>query len=196
MHVLKIGIVSLCAAGCWACGPKTPLPKQPQTGTQVSQPTQAKALPAGISAGDLCAGKPENSACWIEVVNRPGCFVWTVAAGADETVTWDGECKQGIAQGMGTQVWRWGGDQPGGAVDKGTLVDGRPQGNWVVRDQNGDEEEGPYVDGKRQGPFVIRWANGSTGEGSMVDDEMHGDWVVRHADGKVETHHYVNGERR
>ena len=32
--------------------------------------------PAGISAGQTCAGNPRTAACWMELADQPGCYVW------------------------------------------------------------------------------------------------------------------------
>jgi hypothetical protein len=160
----------------------------------LSTAAQERVLPARIEAGQTCAGKPENTACWKEFDNRPGCFFWNPVLGKDETVTWVGECKDGIAQGHGTLTFVWDGDHR--AVDEGMLIDGKQQGRWILRVGNGDVEEGLYKDGKRAGRWVIHWADGSVGEGAMIGDDMEGEWVVRMADGTVEKRRYVKGVRR
>lgn len=151
------------------------------------------ALPAGISAAQTCVGKPENSACWKEFDNRPGCFFWNPVLGKDETVTWAGECKQGIAQGHGTLTFVWDGNR---AVDEGSIIDGKQQGHWILRVGTGDVEEGNYKDGMRAGRWTIRWADGSVGEGAMIGDDMDGEWVVHLPNGSVEKRHYLKGVRR
>jgi hypothetical protein len=47
------------------------------------------------------AGAP----CWMEISQRPGCYVWNPFPAADETVTWTGACVVGFAQGTGTKTW-------------------------------------------------------------------------------------------
>lgn len=175
----------LSAAGEAAAQERAPTP-MPQ-----SAPTAV--LSARIGAGQTCAGKPENSACWKELDNRSGCFFWNPVLGKNETVTWVGECKDGIAQGQGTLTFVWDGDHR--AVDEGMLIDGKQQGRWVLRVSNGDVEEGLYKDGKRAGRWVIHWADGSVGEGAMIGDDMDGEWVVRLTNGTVEKRHYVKGVR-
>ena len=153
---------------------------------------QASALPATIAAAETCVVKPEGSACWKELANRPGCFFWNPVSGKNETVTWTGECKAGIAQGHGTLTFAWDG---GRAADEGTIRKGKQQGRWVLHVSNGNEEVGAYTDGQRTGRWSIRWPDGSVGEGAMVGDDMDGEWVVRLPDGKTETRHYVKGVR-
>jgi len=44
-------------------------------------------------------------ACWIEVENQPGCFLWNPNPGTDETVTWSGSCSGDRPDGHGTERW-------------------------------------------------------------------------------------------
>ena len=172
---------------------------------------------SGVSAGQTCAGKPQGAACWMELANQPGCYVWNDYLMADETAAWPGECSGGMAQGAGTltRVWgdgknileftgrlqdgkkhgRWVLRYADGGVQEGSYVDGKKHGRWVERFANGRVEEGPYVDGKKHGRWVARFASGFVREGPYVDGKRHGRWVLRNADGDVQEGPYVDGER-
>ena len=63
---------------------------------------------SGISAGQTCAGKPQGAACWMELANQPGCYVWNPNLQTDETAAWPGECSGDMAQGTGTLTRVWG----------------------------------------------------------------------------------------
>jgi hypothetical protein len=186
MHLMNTGVVLAALTICWA--PALSAAQQEDTST---------ALHTGISTAQTCAGKPENSACWKEFDNRPGCFFWNPVLGKDETVTWAGECKNGIAQGDGTLTFVWGGDNR--AIDEGTISNGKQEGRWILRVSIGgaeeNVEEGNYKDGKRAGRWLIHWADGSVGEGAMIGDDMDGEWTVRLANGTVEKRNYVKGVR-
>lgn len=174
---MKLAILVIVALLCLASGIESA-----ETGQY-----PVSSVPSGPGVEGACDGKPVDSACWIELTNRPGCFVWTFVYGGDgEKVTWTGSCKDGIAQGLGTLTWYWTADGENlWAVDRGVLVDGRMHGNWLIHEPNGDEEEGPYLDGKRHGAYVIRNTNGNVSKGAMVNDEMDGEWVTRNAEGEV-----------
>ena len=178
---------------------------------------------SGISAGQTCAGKPKGAACWKELADQPGCFVWNDSSGwndslvTDETVTWTEECAGGLAQGTGTLTRVWGrskkhkreetghlqdGEKHGhwversaGTVQEGPYVDGKMHGDWVVRSAKGTVQEGPFVDSKMHGRWVFRLADGGVYEGPYVDGKKHGRWVLRLADGQVEEGPYVDGKR-
>ena len=162
-----------------------------------------------------CAGQPAGAACWMEIAQQPGCYVWQSSLTPGATVTWTGECVGGFAQGAGTLTWIWDGGrrtdtghlvvrgkQTGdwvlrladGGVEEGPYVAGARHGDWVVRRPNGDVHEGPYVDGEPHGHWVVRSANGNVGEGPYVDGELHGDWVLRGRSGHVDVWRFENGE--
>ena len=120
--------------------------------------------------GQTCAGQPADTACWMEISGRTGCYVWNPGLQPGATVTWTGECIGGLAQGLGTLAWVWDGGNE--QTDIGRLQDGRHNGDWVIRLSDGGVAEGPVVDSK-----------------------LHGDWVIRYPDGRVTEQRFENGER-
>lgn len=169
-----------------------------------------------FSAEWACGGKPEGAECWKELESHPGCFVWDDHYYADQTVTWTGECKDGLASGTGNLEWVRGDDEnehtgllrggkyqgdwvirnAEGSVAEGPMVDGKGNGQWTVRTADGDVYQGPFVNGEKNGQWVERHANGGSAEGPYVDDKRHGRWSVRFPDGRTETVTFVNGERQ
>ena len=179
---------------------------------------RADAPRSGFSADQTCAGKPEGSACWMELAEHAQCYVWNESIRPDWTVTtWTGECATGLAQGTGTLTWvddsgekvfestglLQDGNRHGpwvvryayGNVAEGAYVDGERHGRWVTRRADGSVAEGPYVDGERHGPWVIRWSDGGVDKGPYVDGKLHGPWVLSYPSGTVEEGPYVDGER-
>ena len=118
-------------------------------------------------AEQTCTGKPKGTACWLELADNPGCYVWNRYLTVDETATWSAGCTGGLASGTGALTWAWGSNK---GVSTGRLQDGKRTGRWVIRFGNGTVWEGPYV-----------------------NDKKHGRWVWRDADGSVEIETYVNG---
>ena len=141
-----------------------------------------------------CPGQPKGAACWMELSNQPGCFVWNPYLQPDETVTWAGGWAEGRAQGTGTLKWVWDGGQAT-AEDTGRLQAGKRHGQWVLRTANGSVQEGPYVEGKRHGVWVWRGPAGAVFEGPYVRGKRHGHWVLRAADGSVQEGPYAEGKR-
>ena len=63
----------------------------------------AEAALAAVSApepnlpdGPICTGRASSEGCWMEISNQRGCYLWNPAPADDETVTWTGECSEGI----------------------------------------------------------------------------------------------------
>ena len=162
-------------------------------------------LPGGIDArpraaalfrpARTCAGERPGVACWMEVSERPGCYVQNERNGTSwrvETVTWTGECSRGLAQGTGSLAWVRGEREE---VSTGRLQDGERNGDWIHRHANGNVEEGPYVDGKRNGHWALRYASGQVHQGPYDNGVQTGHWILRFPSGTVEEGPYVNGGR-
>ena len=161
-----------------------------------------------------CAAMDEGTACWKELEDKPGCYVWDDRY-FPQTVTWSGSCTGGVIVGKGTLVWTKDGDSlsstgeasdgkghghwveryADGTVVEGPYADGKRHGRWLQRDADGDVGEGPYVDGKKHGHWVERYADGGIAEGPYVDSKKHGHWVQRYADGDVAEGPYADGKR-
>ena len=65
--------------------------------------------PSSFQNAPPCAGQPKGTACWMELANQPGCYVWNGSLAVDETVIWTGECAEGMGEGTGTLNWVWDG---------------------------------------------------------------------------------------
>lgn len=130
-----------------------------------------------IKTEGTCEGLPVGSSCWMELINRPKCYVWNENLREGEIMAWSGQCFDGFAQGRGTLKTV--------AVFLGDVF------------TNKGEEKGYLRDGKRHGKWVERFSNGRvTIEGSFVDDEKHGDWVYYYSDGTLKSKGtYVNGKK-
>jgi hypothetical protein len=81
---------------------------------------------------------------WITTSNQP-CKVWNPEPEANESVTWSGGCKDGLATGKGALKW---------------TENGKPD----------VEFDGEYNNGKRNGPGVMITPDGKRVEGAWVDD--------------------------
>ena len=135
-----------------------------------------------------CADKPEGSACWMELEDPTGCYIWNPSLIANSTVTWSGRCANGLAEGMGEDTWDLKGDGEIKNTNTGQFKGGKRHGRWVMRSANDAVVyEGSFVGGKQQhGPWVIRLADDAAVlEGSYLDGKEHGHWVIRYADGNL-----------
>ena len=82
---------------------------------------------------------------WITATNKP-CKIWNPEPQPNESVTWSGPCKDGLASGKG--VLRW-------------TENGKPDVQF----------DGQYANGKRNGPGVMITPDGHRTEGNWADDE-------------------------
>ena len=88
----------------------------------------------------------------MELVDRPGCYLWNPAPQDNETVTWSGGCSNGLAQGDGRVTW-YENDELSQIVE-GRLQDGRRHGTWTEYDESGNELGTiRYENGRRVGGF-------------------------------------------
>ena len=117
-----------------------------------------------------CKDLPEGAKyCWLEISNQPGCWLLNGLNILGETVTWSGECKGGLAQGQGKEVFttdEW-------QESSGTYVDGKRHGHWTEHYENGIVAEGPYVDDKRHGQWTWHYESGTVEKGPYVDGKAH-----------------------
>ena len=92
--------------------------------------------PAGaMFRPDQTCADQTSASCWMEISQRPGCYVWNPFPATDETVTWTGACAGSLAQGTGTLTWAVsGGDRQ---TETGRLVAGQRSGRWVIRQFDG-----------------------------------------------------------
>lgn len=132
----------------------------------------------------------ENDVTWI--ADKNGCKVANPFPQADETITWTGKCKNGLADGEGVLEWfikgksadRYEGSMKlGWAEGKGTLTrteGGRYTGEWKRSLQDGD--------GRFDAP------DGSSYAGQWKQGKPHGAGRYRTPDGRVITGEWLDGE--
>ncbi len=166
---------------------------EPERGTGNGPDSQEPAQQGRDPVAQLspkCAGMGKGAKCWLELANRPGCYIFDMHYSPPETATWSGTCSGGVAVGRGTK----GGKAYGRSSEAtGTMVRGKQHGRWDWRSSSGSVAEGSYVDGNFHGRWVWRFSSGNVSEGSYVDGKKHGRWVRRHATGRCEVWHYIHG---
>ena len=100
-----------------------------------------QAAPAHSRPVPPCADQTERMACWMELANQAGCYVWNPDRSTATRVTWTGECANGRAHGTGSLTWVSGENER--STDTGRLQAGKPHGPWVIRRTGGWVSEGP-----------------------------------------------------
>jgi hypothetical protein len=99
-----------------------------------------------VSIPAIAAVDNSASSGWTTASNMP-CKVWNPEPQPNESVTWSGGCKDGLASGKG--ILRW-------------TENGKPDVEFA----------GEYADGKRNGAGVMTMPDGQRTIGTWEDDEL------------------------
>lgn len=104
-----------------------------------------------LPEGRICTEVYSPDSCWMELVDRPGCYLWNPAPQENVTVTWTEGCSDSLAQGSGQINWYQDGELL--ETTETRLQDGQLDG-WTTLHGYGDnafEAEHCYVNGERHG---------------------------------------------
>ena len=118
------------------------------------RPQGAQPGPARFGGDPVCTRQSDGVSCWMEVADRPGCYVWNPNPHPGETVGWTGACAGGFAQGMGSLTFSSAYIQQ--TVTGGSLRDGRFDGTWTITNRRAaggpvlERFEQTYADGQLQ----------------------------------------------
>lgn len=120
---------------------------------------ESKAQAARLRAADLepkCTGQTDT-ACWLEIQNKPGCYIWNHSPEPKKTVKWNGPCSDGLANGLGSGKWTHDNDR---WEEQGILVDGKREGLWLIRSDNAPTHR-QYANGQVQQASVVAVSSAS-----------------------------------
>ena len=122
----------------------------------------------------------QNYEQWIEDL-RNGCKVFNKQPQPNETITYDGQCLNGYADGKGVVIWYK--DQlfneKGDAHWTHGKLDGKGSYEWA----SGNKFVGEWVNGNRHGKGVFTWANGNKYVGDFLDGKRTGKGTFTWANG-------------
>ena len=166
--------------------------KSGQTATGFLSRDQADAMlgqtPPAALLQPKCAELPgqylgENHAeCWVEIANRPECYLWHVHYHSDQVTGWSGECREGVADGHGAFSVSAGSEHTA-YEGTGKMVGGKANGHWVSEWVNSSRYEGDFVDGKPHGYGVLTFSDGKVYDGAWTRGclgEKDGRWAASH----------------
>ena len=161
----------------------------------------------------FCLPRPGNAEPGWIADSRSGCRVWNPDPGKNETITWSGDCKGGLAQGKGSLQWFHDGRLI--ESDEGTWRDGKRTGHEIMTWGNGNRFEGEYRDGlpdghgvltrpdfsydgewrdgKKTGHGIQTWTNGARYEGGWRDNRPDGNGRLTQANGRTYDGTWNNG---
>lgn len=131
---------------------------------------QATGLPADVTEEELCSVQQDETVCWMELENQPGCYIWVPTDLLRVPVTWSGACIDGLVAGSGTLN---GGFDEGIVrvryTATGKVQRGNTHGQWVIN---------AHVD-------TDTFSSQALWKGSFVDGNPRDKWVSSSDDGFV-----------
>ncbi len=98
------------------------------------------------------------------------CRVWDENYEPGDSVTWNGGCKNGFANGAGTL--RWFNNRQPAALYNGQMKNGKPNGRGKYVIENYGSLDGYFREGFLHGPGKILLRNGGKMAGNFVDGEF------------------------
>lgn len=140
----------------------------------------------------LLGGPSAHAEGWV-TVNNKDCKVWSNDpgnTGITWTATWTGPCKNGYADGPGTEEWF-----KDGVFDQrleGELRQGKRAGVGTYTWASGNRYEGPFVNDDRTGKGKYFWVSGDTYEGDFVAGKLTGKGTYAWANGKRYEGDFIN----
>jgi len=123
--------------------------------------------------------------------SRTGCKVWNASPQPNESVSWSGDCKNGLAQGSGVLQWFINGKPD--SRDEGEFKDGKLHGRAISIFHNGNRHEGEYKNHKRDGRGIMTYANGNRYEGEFKNGTFNGRGIFTFASGSRYEGDFENG---
>lgn len=124
--------------------------------------------------------------------SKTGCKVWNTHPKPRETVSWDGPCKGGIANGPGVAEWRQNGALLGRI--EADYRNGRPEGRGLMSDKDGNRFEGEFVGGELNGRGIATMPNGARVTANYVAGKIQGRGVIAMPDGTRVDADFVDNE--
>jgi hypothetical protein len=139
--------------------------------------------------GKVGFAAPDEDAGWI--ADKNGCKVANPFPRPGETITWSGECKDGLAQGQGVLQWYLDGQEDDRY--EGNLELGWAEGHGVLVRLDGSKYEGDWKQSQQHGNGRFEAPDGSWYEGQWKDGKPHGQGQYRRPDGKIFIGVWIDG---
>jgi len=118
----------------------------------------------------LVALEARAGPAWL--ADKNGCRVWDLSPSPGESVSWNGPCAGGLADGKGVLQWSENG-KPGDRFE-GEYKAGHKSGHGVLVQANGDRYEGDWSNDVPSGMGVFVFAAGGRYEGNFADGRYNG----------------------
>lgn len=130
-----------------------------------SGPRLALAVMLTLASAASAAGQQLPSD-WI-TDPKSGCRAWNAAPRAGESVTWEGPCVDGTAEGKGVLRWFLNGEMT--EIDAGDFKKGKLDGHAEITNPPNFSFEGEFRDHLPNGPGTMHDADGQVYSGQWVN---------------------------
>ena len=125
------------------------------------------------------------------ITDKNGCKIANPTPRANESVTWDGTCVDGFADGSGVMQWYLGATP--GARYEGVVARGQFFGHGKLTLPDGASYDGEWVNGKQQGNGTLSTPDGAAYRGEWKNGEPDGHGTMRAASGETVTGNWKEG---
>jgi hypothetical protein len=102
---------------------------------------------------------------------RNGCHVWNTEPQPDETLSWSGNCVDGVASGQGTAIFR---TRSGPTRVIGSMREGRLEGPATIIGVDGTRTQATFVNGMAEGKMLSVSRDGVSFEATAVRNKPEG----------------------
>jgi hypothetical protein len=126
------------------------------------------------------------------ITDESGCKVYNPMPQQGESISWDGVCLKGFADGEGTLKWFINGELKEHYV--GNLVNGWAEGSGVYTSHDGTQYDGEWVRSRQNGRGVQLNPDGSAYDGEWLNGRAHGWGRFRSSNGEIFEGEWRNGE--
>jgi hypothetical protein len=117
------------------------------------------------------------------VADKNGCKVYNPMPQENESISWDGDCIGGFANGKGTLNWYINGELM--EYYSGEMRNGWAEGHGIYTSKDGTQYDGEWLKSKQNGLGVQENANGSAYDGEWVEGQPHGQGTYRAPNGQI-----------
>ncbi len=140
----------------------------------------------------LCCALPALAAADSEwIADAKGCKVANISPKQGESISWSGDCHNGLANGEGTLTWFESGIKT--EVYEGTMVDGYAEGRGKLHGA-GSVYIGEWKKSRQHGRGRYEAADGSWYSGEWSDGVPHGRGQMLTPEGQLLKGYWNNGE--
>jgi hypothetical protein len=124
---------------------------------------------------------------------KTGCKIKNPRPMPDESVSWEGDCKDGKAHGQGTLHWYAKGKQF--LTIEGVMEEGQCRRNCTITTEAGYKYVGELQDNRPNGTGTMNYPDGTQYSGGWANGKKHGKGKFIAKDGSAQEEEWKNGKK-